>query len=190
MRAPSRRTAAKHRTPVCATAGLLLATLLPAQAQTALHTRTTTFVVSVTVDDDCQISGATALDFGHIHAPLAGDPAAQVAAAQQYGRFSVSCSRNTRYTLYLDRGSVPGSSVAGRLMAGASPGNNDRLLYQLYRDAAFSTVWGDGSEGGTDGLGGIGTGAAQAYTVYGRILPQQLPTADLYSSIITASLTF
>jgi spore coat protein U-like protein len=186
--------AAIHRMPLRAAAALLPAALLPAglpaQAQSALHTRTTTFVVSVTVDNDCQLSGATALDFGHIHAPLAGDPAGRLAPAQQYGRFSVSCSRNTRYTLYLDRGNVPGSSVAGRLMTGSSPGNSDHLLYQLYLDPTFSTVWGDGSAGGADGLGGIGTGAAQAYTVYGRILPQDLPAADLYSSVITASLTF
>jgi len=187
MRTTPRPAAAKHRTAVCAAAALLLAGMPPAQAQTALRTRTTTFVVSVTVDNDCRISGATALDFGHVRAPLDGDPAAP---AQQYGRFSVSCSRNTRYTLYLDRGNVPGSSIAGRLMAGITPGNNDRLLYQLYRDPAFSTVWGDGGDGGTDGLGGVGTGAEQSFIVYGRILPQQLPAADLYSSIITASLTF
>lgn len=177
-------------------AGLLLAALAgsqPATAQgqgVALRTRTTTFVVSVTVDNDCQISGATALDFGHIRAPLSDLTASRMDPVEQVGRFNVSCSRNTRYTLYLDRGSVAGSSVANRLMAGSTAGNSDRLSYQLYLDPAFSTIWGDGSSGGANGLGGVGNGAAQSYAVYGRILSQNLPAADLYSAIITASLTF
>ncbi len=162
-----------------------------AQAQTAgTHTRTATFMVSVIVDNDCQISGVTALNFGHIQAPLAGYLAARSDRAQQFGRFSVSCSRNTRYTLYLDRGSVAGSSVASRLLAGSSTGNADRLSYQLYLDPSYSIIWGDGSSGNAGGIGGIGTGSPQIYTVYGRILPQDMPAADLYSSIITASLTF
>ena len=172
---------------------LLLACSLPAavRAQGAgLRTRTTTFLVSVIVDNDCQISNTTALNFGHIRAPLSDTPVAHAAQADQVGRFNVTCSRNTRYTLYLDHGSVAGSSIASRLMSGSSPGNNDRLGYQLYLDPSFSTIWGDGSSGSAGGLGGIGTGAAQGYTVYGRILPQDLPAADLYSSIITASLTF
>lgn len=177
-------------------AGVLLAALAclqPVMAQgqgAALRTRTTTFVVSVTVDNDCQISGATALDFGHIRAALSDLAASRLDHVDQVGRFNVSCSRNTRYTLYLDRGSVAGSSVANRLMAGSSAGNGDRLSYQLYLDPAFSTVWGDGSSGGANGLGGVGNGAPQSYSVYGRILTQDLPAADLYSSIITASLTF
>jgi spore coat protein U-like protein len=181
-----------HRSPPLAGLLLALGCLLPRMADAqgaALHTRTTTFLVSVTVDNDCQISGATALDFGHLHAPLAQTPVLRTEAAEQIGRFNVSCSRNTRYTIYLDCGSVTGSNLARRLMAGG-PGNNDRLAYQLYLDPAFSTVWGDGSSGSPGGLGGIGTGAPQAYSVYGLILPQDMPSADLYSSIITASLTF
>jgi spore coat protein U-like protein len=176
-----------------ALAGLLLAALLPGAARAqgnGLHVRTTTFLISVTVDNDCQISGATALDFGHIHAPLTGVPVLRLGVTDQVGRFNVSCSRNTRYTLYLDRGSVAGSSVANRLMAGSSAGNGDHLSYQLYLDPSFATIWGDGSSGSAGGLGAIGTGAAQTYTVYGRILPQDMPAADLYSSVITASLTF
>jgi spore coat protein U-like protein len=177
--------------------GLLLAlamTGLPGiatvEAAGGTSVRTTTFVVSVVVDSDCQLSGATTLDFGHLRAPLSGSVVAQSAGTDQLGHFNVSCSRNTRYILYLDRGNVPGSSIALRLMSGGLPGNSDRLRYQLYLDPSFSTVWGDGSAGGADGLAGTGTGAAQVYTVYGRILPQELPTPDLYSSIITASLTF
>lgn len=164
--------------------------IAPVEAAGGTTTRTTTFVVSVVVDSDCQLSGATTLDFGHIRTPLTATVASLTAGADQLGHFNVSCSRNTRYILYLDRGSVSGSSIAMRLMSGSLAGNNDRLRYQLYLDPSFSTVWGDGSAGAADGLAGTGTGAAQVYTVYGRILPQELPTPDLYSSIITASLTF
>jgi len=71
-----------------------------------------------------------------------------------------------------------------------SAGNTDKLLYQLYLDPAYSTMWGDGSSSSSNNVSGIGNGAPQAYTVYGRILDQNMPNPDLYSSIITASLTF
>lgn len=153
-------------------------------------TRTATFTVSVIVDNDCQISSSNPLSFGHAGFQSGDAPLARFAQTDQLTRLSVACSRNTRYTLYLDQGSVAGSTVLSRLMAGSAPGNTDRLQYQLYLDPSYSTVWGDGSSGSAGSLGGVGSGAAQVYTVYGRILPQDLPSADLYSSIITASLTF
>jgi len=166
----------------------LLAASLPAAAGTT--TRTATFLVSVIVDNDCQITSSNPLNFGHAGIQPGDDPIAHFAQTDQLSRISIACSRNTRYTLYLDQGSVPGSSIASRLMAGSLPGNADKLLYQLFLDPSYSTVWGDGSSGSAGSAGGVGTGAAQVYTVYGRILPQDLPSADLYSSIITASLTF
>ena len=153
-------------------------------------TRTATFLVSVVVDNDCLISGSNALNFGHVATRLGAAAGAWSGQTDQVTRFSVSCTRNTRYTLYLDKGSVADSSVGTRLMAGNLPGNTDQLRYQLYLDPAYSTIWGDGSSGSTGSVSGVGSGGPQLYTVYGRILPQDMPNADLYSSMITASLTF
>lgn len=193
MSAPRERSVSGTRRLALAL-GLAAATLAgplspAALAQSGANVRTATFMVSVIVDNDCRIAGSNSLNFGHLAAPL-DTLLPHAVGGEQYTRFSVSCSKNTRYTLYLDQGSVPGSRIATRLMAGGTPGNGDRLQYQLYLDPAYSVVWGDGSSGSAGSVGGIGSGSAQVYTVYGRILPQDMPSADLYSSIITASLTF
>jgi len=160
----------------------------PAPAGTT--TRTATFMVSVMVDNDCLITSSNGLNFGHVAGRLGASTGAWSAQTEQVTHFSVSCSKNTRYTLYLDKGSAVNSTVNMRLMAGNTPGNADQLQYQLYLDPAYSTIWGDGSSGSTSSMGGVGTGGIQDYTVYGRILSQDMPNADLYSSMITASLTF
>lgn len=187
------RIAPRRLAPAASLLAALATAPLPAMAQgipAAVTTRSASFMVSVTVDNDCIISSTNLLNFGHAGMRTGGEPAARFVQTDQFSRLSVSCSRNTRYTLYLDRGSVPGSTVDSRLLAGSLPGNADRLQYQLYLDPGYSTVWGDGSSGSPGSVGGVGTGGSQVYTIYGRILPQDMPSADLYSSIITASLTF
>jgi spore coat protein U-like protein len=44
----------------------------------------------------------------------------------------------------------------------------EKVDYQLYTDAARTTVWGDGA-GGTAVQSGVGTAAPRTLTVYGRI---------------------
>ncbi|MDB5986021.1 MAG: spore Coat Protein domain protein [Nevskia sp.] len=149
--------------------------------------RTTTFVVSVVVDGDCWISGSRELSFGHVHAQAGGG---RFPMTRQLTHFGVSCSPSTRYSLALDRGDVRESSIADRLMAASSAGNRDTLRYQLFTDANFSSVWGDGTSGGANTVSSVGNGATQLYTVYAEIPSQQMPVADLYSSTITASLSF
>ncbi len=153
-------------------------------------TRTASFMVSVMVDNDCMISNSNTLQFGHVAPVLGASTGAGLALTGQTTHFSVVCSKNTRYTLYLNQGSTASSTVDRRLMSGSTPGNMDQLQYQLYLDPACSTIWGDGASGSAGGISGVGSGSPQLYTVYGRILPQDTPNADLYSSIITASLTF
>jgi len=173
---------------VTAAAVLSLAASAQSPVPAGTTTRTATFMVSVMVDNDCLISNNNALQFGHVAPRLDASTGAGLTPANQITHFSVICSKNTRYTLYLDQGSAPNSTVNGRLMSGATPGNTDQLQYQLYLDPAYSTIWGNSASGSS--ISGVGSGGPQLYTVYGRILPQDVPNADLYSSIITASLTF
>jgi spore coat protein U-like protein len=42
----------------------------------------------------------------------------------------------------------------------------------------------------TDTVAGVGNGAAQPYTVYGRVLPQVTPAPGAYSDTITITVTF
>ncbi|MDR5800302.1 spore coat U domain-containing protein [Caballeronia sp. LZ001] len=150
--------------------------LVPFGANAA--TRTTTFTVSLTLQNDCQIA-ANPLNFGN-----SGVIAANI---DQTTTLSVTCSNGASYNVGLDAGSVSGSTVPNRLLA--STGTPlPTVAYQLYRDAARTLVW--GQTVGTDTVSGTGTGAAQTVTVYGRVAPQTTPAAGTYSSVVTATVTF
>lgn len=96
---------------------------------------------------------------------------------------TVTATLGTSYTVALSAG---GGTFAARRMTG--PGA-DLLGYNLYTTAGFTTVWGDGT-GGSVTQGGTGTGAAQNFTVFGRILSGQFATPGAYSDSLTATVTF
>jgi spore coat protein U-like protein len=146
---------------------------VPLAVQSA--TKTATFNVTATIQNDCTISAA-ALAFGNV-----GTVTANVDAVSQV---TITCTPMTNYTVGLDGGSVVGSTVADRKMSKGT----DRLGFQLYRDAARTQVW--GLTVGTDTAGGTGTGTTETITVYGRIMPQNTPPAGNYSNTITATITY
>ncbi|SAL35077.1 secreted pili protein involved in motility and biofilm formation [Caballeronia terrestris] len=155
---------------------LAAAPLLPFGALAA--TRTTTFSVTLTLQNDCQIAANT-LNFGN-----SGVIATNI---DQTTTLSVTCTNGAPYNVGLDAGSVGGSTVANRLLGGTGT-PAPTVAYQLYRDAARSLIW--GQTVGTDTQSGTGTGAAQTLTVYGRVAPQNTPAAGTYSSTVTATVTF
>ena len=73
-----------------------------------------------------------------------------------------------------------------RMLKGA-----EALTYNLYRDAARTTIWGDGT-GGTQIYSVIVTPPARPVDVpiYGRIPSGQDVTAGTYSNTITATIQF
>jgi spore coat protein U-like protein len=67
----------------------------------------------------------------------------------------------------------------------------ESLTYNLYRDAAFATVWGDGS--GTTGTYQIGNPPNNLnvnLTVYGRVPALQDVSAGSYSDTVIATVNF
>jgi spore coat protein U-like protein len=159
---------------VCA----ILAGLPGVALQADAATRTTTFTVSLTLSADCQIT-ANPLNFG-----TSGVIAANI---DQTTTLSVTCTNGTAYNVGLDGGTVTGSTVANRLLAGTGT-PVPTVAYQLYRDSAHSQIW--GVTVATDTQGGTGNGAAQTLTVYGRVPPQTTPAAGAYTSTVTATVTF
>jgi spore coat protein U-like protein len=141
-------------------------------------TRTTTFTVSLLLQNDCQIA-TSQLDFGTTG--LIGTNLDQTSS------LSITCSAGAPYNIALDAGSVPGSAVSNRLLGGIGL-PTPTVGYQIYRDSARSLIWGETI--GTDTFSGTGTGSAQALTMYGRIMPQGTPIAGAYSSVVTATVTF
>lgn len=141
------------------------------------QTATTQFNVQITINAECLINSAGDLTF-----PATGVIDDVVNATSD---IAVQCTNGTEYDLGLNAGLGATATVATRQMTG--PGA-ETLDYSLYTDPAHTVVWGDTVS--TDTVAGIGTGAAQTYTVYGQVPTQDTPTPGTYNDIITVTLTY
>ena len=139
-----------------------------------------TFTVSVTVPASCSISVGN-LSFGSVSVLTANTDA--------NAGLSVTCTNTTPYTVSLGAGSGAGATVGKRLMTGSSAAT---VAYGLYQDSARSTVWGatPPPAAGANTVSGVGTGSAQALTIYGRVPPQPTPTQGTYNDTVLVTLTY
>jgi spore coat protein U-like protein len=140
-------------------------------------TASSNFTVSATVLASCSVSAAN-LAFGSYTASNAGPATAS-------STVSVTCTSGTTYTVALDGGSTSNAMTARNMKDTAG----DLLSYGLYTSSAYTTVWGDGTSGTGDN-GGTGSGAAQPYTVYGRIPTNQYVPATSYSDQINVTVSY
>ena len=99
---------------------------------------------------------------------------------------TVRCTNNNAFSVALNGGSVA-NNVSARKMKHATAA--DTVGYQLYQDANYATVWGDGVTGGTP-LNRTGTGANQVFTVYGRVPVQTTPRPGSYKDTVLVTITF
>ena len=161
-------------TGLCAGILLVAATATPAFAATT----STTLNVSATVTANCTVS-SSALAFGSVN-PLSGSN------VDGTGGITVTCTNGTGWTAAAGVGSGSGATFASRRMtAGAN-----LLNYNLYTDAARTTVWGDGS-GSTAMFSNSGTGVAQAVTVYGRVPSGQVTVPPgAYADTVSVTVTY
>jgi spore coat protein U-like protein len=111
------------------------------------------------------------------------------APADSIGNVSVTCTAapgtTLHYSLSLSAGSA-GTFAPRRMRSGGGAA----LQYNLYVDAARSTVWGDGN-GGTANVADasriVATTVTRQYPVYGRIFAgQNVPTGAYADSILIA----
>src|SRR6201991_1386216 len=121
-------------------------------------TATATFTVTLTLQANCSISAN----------PLAfGTNGVLGTAINQQTTVLVTCTNTTPYNVGLDAGTVTGSSVTSRLMAGTATGNTATTVgFQLYQDAGHTVTWGNTQ--GTNTVSGTGSGSAQSIVVYGQ----------------------
>lgn len=89
--------------------------------------------VTASLRGNCLVE-AQSLDFPE-YTPGAGD-------VHSESTIAVRCSKGTAYSVTLDEG-VHGTSAEARRMTNGA----ESLAYQLYLDAARTTVWGDGVNG-------------------------------------------
>lgn len=135
------------------------------------------FQVNATVQPTCVIT-ATNVDFGAITPAATG-------SVPSTGTVTTTCTKTTAYTLTLSSGS---GSITSRKMSGATAGNLDGLLYNIYKDSGRTIVFGDGTSGQT--ITGLGTGVAETTTIYGSVDLNQYIRPDTYSDSLTVTLTY
>jgi len=166
----------KHARRLGLTAILATTCLLVSVEQPLATTTTTTFAVSVTLAATCTINSASALNFGN-----QGILSTNV---DQTSTIQVTCTNTTPYNIGLDAGTGTGATVAVRKLTSGGATVN----YTLYSDSGRTTVWGNTIS--TDTVAATGNGAAQNYTVYGRIPTQATPAPGTYSDTITVTVTY
>lgn len=150
--------------------------LLGGEGTLYAQTATANFNVTITIQAQCSIA-ATTLDFG-------SQPGVITANVDSTNTISVTCTNTTPWTVSLSTGSS--AAFDPRTMTGPGGATVD---YNIYRDAARTEIWGDGT-GGTFTVTGTGNGGTQPQTGYGRVPPQAAPTPGGYSDSITATVTF
>jgi spore coat protein U-like protein len=148
-------------------------------------TATSNFTVTATVIASCTIS-TTAIAFGN-YDPVVANASTPVDAN---GTVTVACTSGAATTVGMNQGSNPtGTSTAAAPLRQMASGAVNRMRYDLYQDAARTTVWAD-----------IGTAGAQAYNsttknpttlnIYGRIPSGQDAVTGAYTDTVTATIQF
>jgi spore coat protein U-like protein len=172
----------------------MLFVVLASRGQNDAATLTTTMPVSVQITAGCTLSAA-GINFGNY---TAGPGAPALTAT---GSVSVTCPSNLPYKVSLNTGTALQDSVIGpngptnhRAMTFS---NNEQLGYELYKDAARTTIWGDSDMANTYPNGtsqpGTGSGANQTLTVFGFVPGGQsinAPSTAVGTDTITVTLLF
>ena len=144
----------------------------PASAATA----TGSFGSQVIIAAECKVQSTNTLDFG-----TRGILDVNVDVSTN---FSIQCTNLTNYDVGLDAGSTPGGTTTTRLMASGA----NTVSYAMYSGSFGGTNW--GNTVGTDTVAGVGNGAMQTLTVYGRIPPQTTPAVATYTDNVTITITY
>jgi spore coat protein U-like protein len=132
---------------------------------------TSTFTVTAAVQSSCLLSSAN-IDFGSYNANNSSDLTAT-------GKVSAQCSNGSSYSIAL---SVPSGGASARALANGS----NSLTYQLYKDSARTSVWGDQS----NVLTATGSGQQVDHVVYGNVPKNQFVPIGTYTDTVTATVTF
>jgi spore coat protein U-like protein len=156
----------------------LLSLFIGLNQQAYAATATGVMTVTATITSTCAV-GASSLAF--TSATSAAIAAGNVDAI---GTVSVNCTTGSPYTIGLDAGTGVGATIASRKMSAGTL----LLSYTVYTSAARTTVWGDGT--GAEKVSGIGNGAAQSISAYGRIFAGQVVPAAAYADTVNVTITY
>jgi spore coat protein U-like protein len=142
-------------------------------------TNTANLAVSATVSVNCTVTAGT-LAFGS-YDPVIANASSNLDAS---GTFTIACTKNASgVTIDVGQG---GNYSSGRRMAASG----NYLSYQMYSDAARTSIWGSTSGGSVVNMSAPVSKAAVTYTVYGRIAGGQDVPAGSYSDTVVATVNF
>lgn len=134
------------------------------------------FTVSATVNKSCTITATSNLDFGTPVGLLTSN-------VDRTTTVSTQCTATTPFQLGMDDGQHA-SGLARRMLGGSG----DLITYEIYQDSGRTVRWGNTVN--SDTVSGIGNGAVQTTTVYGRVASQATPAAGAYTDTITVNVTY
>ncbi|MBA8880828.1 Csu type fimbrial protein [Phyllobacterium myrsinacearum] len=154
-----------------------LAAVLGFSSPAFAATATGSFGVHITIESSCVVVSASDMTFANTGVITAN--------VDSTSTLSVQCTNTTPYSIGLNIGTGSGATVAVRKMTGPAAAT---INYSLYSEATRTTVWGNTPT--TDTVAGTGTGAAQPYTVYGRVPPQTTPATGTYNDTITVTVNY
>ena len=143
------------------------------------QTQSTQLTVTANVVKNCTIT-TTPVAFGSY------DPVTANAAnpLDGIGTVSVTCTKGAVAKVGLNTGSYP--SGTRRMFAGGEA----FLNYELYRDQARATVWGDTLANAVDVPASPSALQPQTLTVYGRVAQAQDATVGNYADTVVATVNF
>jgi spore coat protein U-like protein len=124
----------------------------------------------------CTVGTATDLNFGSVSGLLKTN-------TDQTSLIRATCTNRAAFQIGLDNGKNAGTGSIRRMASGSN-----LVTYELYRDSARTSRWGNTLN--TDTLTSSGTGSEQTLTVYGRVPTQAAAVAGSYSDIITVTVTY
>jgi spore coat protein U-like protein len=130
---------------------------------------------------NCRISLGP-INFG-LYMPLTAVPVDVV------GQFDVRCQAQPGTFAVIIGAGISGDQLARTLSAGGA----DVLNYNLYRDAARTQIWGDGTPPTvmvTGSRPSQGRPTSYSYTVYGRVFANQAPNTGIYSDNLLVTVLF
>ena len=142
----------------------------------ALADDTANLTVNATVNPSCKLTSAPTLGFGAL-TPLANNDA----------QTNITWVCTNGFNTVVKLGGGGSGNIGARAMGGAGS-----LPYQLYTDAARTSVFGDGTTGNTVAVSGVGYSSPGNVTVYGRVLQANaaVASAGAYSDTVQITIVF
>lgn len=107
--------------------------------------------------------------------------------ADSTGTITFTCDANTNVTTSIGQSPNSGGFNPRKMKLA---GGTDLLNYNLYTDATYTSIWGDGTSGTATVTKRARRNEPMTLIVYGRIFPGQDVLAGSYSETLTVTITW